>query len=147
MTTVAEILDAEDARWHQLAALLDRVGPDGWMTPGAAGEWCAKDVVAHIAAWHAEAVDEMEQLRETGHVKRNWTDVEAFNTENAARCKDIDLHDAKVTSGACRHRFREEIARLGQPLNPKMADFVMMCGPNHYDEHIEMLEVFLAART
>lgn len=147
MTTAKEILEAEDARWHVLDALLDKLGPEDWSKPGAAGDWCAKDVIAHIAAWHAEAVDEMEQLRATGHVKRNWTDVEGFNAENAERCKDIDLHDAKVTSGACRHRFREEIVALGSALNEKMANFVMMCGPNHYDEHIEMLEAFLAART
>jgi hypothetical protein len=146
MTTVKEILDAEDARWHDLAALFDKLGPDDWNTPGVAGDWCAKDVLLHLAAWHAEAVDEMEQLRETGHVKRNWTEVQAFNADAHENCKDVDLHDARVSSGAARHRFREEIARLGVPLNEKMATFVVACGPDHYDEHIEMLQSYLGAR-
>ncbi len=145
MNTVKEILDEEDASWHQLSALFEKLAPEDWARP-LSGEWCAKDVLAHIATWHAEAVDEMEQLRETGHVKRTWKDVEGFNAANAERCKSIDLHDAKVTSGACRHRYREEIAGLGVPLNEKMAKFVTMCGPTHYAEHIEDLERFLAGR-
>ena len=101
---------------------------------------------AEDAAWHAEAVDEMEQLRETGHVKRNYADVESFNQQNYAECADLSLHDAKVTSGACRHRFREEMAKLPEPLNEKMAKMIAGCGHEHYAGHIEMLESFLGAR-
>jgi hypothetical protein len=146
MTTGRELLEAESARWHDLSALLGKLSEDQWNEPGAAGEWCAKDVIAHIAAWHAEAVDEMEQLRETGHVKRTWTDVESFNQKAHADCEDISLHDARVSSGASRHRFLEEIARMTDPLNEKMAAFVAGCAHEHYDEHIDMLEKFLAGR-
>lgn len=146
MSTVQQILDDEDARWHELTALLGKLSEEDWLRSGAAGDWSARDVLAHIAAWHAEAVDEMEQLRETGHVKRTWTDVQAFNADAHERCAHLNLHDVRVTSGASRHRFREEIASAGAAMNEKMATFVTGCAAEHYNEHIGMLEAFLGAR-
>lgn len=146
MTTKKELLDHEDARRREIDARFAELRVDDWDTPGATGDWTPKDVLAHIASWHAYAVDRLEELRSTGKFTRLAREIDEFNHELYERCKDVTLHDAKVMSGSTRHRFREEVAALTEPIDDATASMVRANGSEHYDEHIPLLDKFLESR-
>ena len=141
-----DLLDLEAKAWLELSGRFNTLKDDQWLQPGVVETWTAKDLMAHIASWHAEAVHEMEMFRSQGHVKRRWKDVDQFNAEAYEQCKDMSLHDVKVMSGASRHRFREEIARAAEPLPEKMEKLIAGDGHVHYGDHIPHLDSFLGAK-
>ncbi len=53
MATKRELLEAEDAGWSELCALLGSMDAAGLEQPGYQGGWSVKDLMAHIAGWFA----------------------------------------------------------------------------------------------
>lgn len=142
MPTKRELHEAEDRGWHELCARFDAIAHDAWEKPGAAGDWSPKDVMAHVACWHAETVRQFEAFRSAGQ-KVWWPDVEEFNAESYGRCRDMRLREVQAMSGAARHRFREEIALLEEPLPERFPRWIEASGIGHYQEHIPLLDAFL----
>ena len=136
-----ELLRADEARWEQMCSLLDRV-PD-WEKPGVAGEWSAKDLLGHVAAWHAVTMDRLEQFRMKGELPPAPPDVDEFNARTCEENKDLSLHDVRVIAGASRHRFREELAMLKEEDATKLEPIIISNAHGHYDEHIAQLEEYL----
>ena len=141
MVTRAQLLDQEEQRWEVLCRLLDKV-PD-WEQPGVLDDWSVKDLLAHIAAWHAKSTDRLEIFREMGTLP-DPPDIEAFNAQTLEETKDLSLHDVKVMSGASRHRLREELAVLKDTDADQMQGMIVGNAHGHYDEHIEQLERYLS---
>ena len=137
-----KILDLEDERWRELHQRLDKLTDDDWLKPGVNGDWCAKDVMVHIAAWHAVTTDRFEVLRTMGTLPE-YPPVDEFNRDQYEKSKDLSLHDVRVMSGAARHRFREEIAQLPGELGENLVRICESNAHGHYDEHIEQLDNFL----
>jgi DinB family protein len=146
VTSRRELLDAEEIAWRGMWARFRSLGPDDWTRPGTGDPWSPKDVLAHIAAWHAEITAALEALRCRDDVTAWPPDVDAFNADAYERCKDMSLHDVEAMSGAARHRFREELAQAKDPLPDVMTARVACCGHEHYAEHVPQLEAFLSAR-
>ena len=145
MPSKRELLEADETRWRELSARFERLDPEDWERPGVNGEWSPKDVLAHIAAWHAHSTDRFETLRATGALPP-VPDVDAFNEQRYQECKELMLHDVRVMSGAARHRFREEVASLPEPLDDFVQQVIASNAHGHYDEHIPDLDRFLEAR-
>ena len=141
MSLKGELLQQEDERWEQFCGLLEKI-PD-WEQPGVAGDWSVKDLLAHVAAWHAKTTDRLEVFGATGELP-DPPDVDPFNARCYEENKDLALHDAKVMSGACRHRFREEVAKLSEDDAKTFEGMIAGNGHGHYAEHIEQLEAQLA---
>ena len=142
MTSRKELLEREERAWRALCGLYDRTPEDAWEKPGANGDWSMKDVMAHVAAWHALTTDRLECLRSTGDLP-GAPDVDSFNDEQHLRCKDMPLHDIRAMSGGSRHRFREEVAQIEDPVGDRLAQIVVANGDGHYAEHLPDLEAFL----
>jgi len=137
-----ELLNLEEERWGQLCGLLDRV-PD-WEKPGVADEWSAKDLLGHVAAWHAVTMDRLEQFRVKGELPPPPPDIDEFNARTCEENKDLSLHDVKVIAGASRHRFREEVACLKEEDAEKLERVIYGNAHGHYEEHIPQLEAYVA---
>ena len=137
-----DLLDAEDRAWRELHARLGRLSDDDWLKPGVNGEWNAKDVLAHVAAWHAVTTDRFEVLRTMGTLPE-YPPVDEFNRDQFEKSRELSLHDVRVMSGASRHRFREEIAQLPADLGDNLVRIVEGNAHGHYEEHIEQLDAFL----
>jgi hypothetical protein len=135
--------DAEDQAWRALGARFGKLSGAEWERPGATADWTPKDVLAHIACWHAEAVAALEAHRSGVKRIKHWSDVDGFNAEAYDRCKDLPLHDVHAMSGAARHRFREEIAIAEEPLPERIVSLIAGNAHGHYEEHIPLLDAFL----
>ena len=142
MTSKRELLDTEDAAWHRIHALFDSLSPDAWEEPGINGPWTPRDLLAHIAVWHAEAECMLEAFTQTGELP-SWRDTDAFNVEAYERCKDLSLHDVHAMSESARHRYREEAARLPDELTDALARVVAGNGHGHYADHVDDLTDFV----
>ena len=143
MSKKQELLDAEDQRWHELYQRLDKLSEDDWLKPGVNGDWNAKDVLAHVAAWHAVTTDRFEVLRTMGTLPE-YPPIDEFNRDQYEKSRELSLHDVRAMSGAARHRFREEIAKLPAELGANLVTIVESNAHGHYDEHIEQLDNFLS---
>ena len=142
MSLKGELLQQEEERWEQLCGLLEKI-PD-WEQPGVADDWSAKDVLAHVAAWHAKTIDRLEVYGSTGELPAAPPDIDAFNAQVYDETNDLSLHDVKVMSGASRHRFREEVAVLTEEDAKKFERMIFANAQGHYAEHIEQLEAALS---
>jgi hypothetical protein len=138
-----ELLAAEDVGWKQLSELLHRLAGDDWVRPGVNGEWTPKDLIAHIAVWHASATDRMEAHRMTGSLPPLPASVDEINRDQYERCRDLALNDARAMSAAARHRFREEVALLPAEPDERISMLIIGDAHDHYEEHIPQLDAFL----
>lgn len=141
-----ELLAVEDAGWHHLSAELGRISDPDWLRPGVNGEWNVKDLVAHIALWHASATDRIEAYRMSGTLPPLPGDIDVINKEQYERCRDLTLKEARAMSGASRHRFREEVGLLPTEPGDKLSLLIIGDGSEHYDEHIPQLRAFMGDR-
>lgn len=146
MTSRRALLDAEEAAWRALSRLFLTLAPGDWSRSRPDDPSTPKDVLAHIAAWHAEITVALEALRCRDDLTAWPPDVEAFNADAYERCKEMSLHDVEAMSGAARHRFREELAQARDPLPDVIAPRVACCAHEHYAEHIPQLEALRSAR-
>ena len=132
MTIKDDILAAEDTGWNEIQALIHKLAEDDWTKPGPNGAWCAKDVIAHLACWHAETAHHLGAIRMTGN-DLPWPEWEEFNERAYARCAGMTLHEVQAMSGAARHRFREEVAAVAPvALSPRLLDAIRWSGDLHY---------------
>lgn len=136
------VLDEEEAAWREMCARFDRLGPEDWERPGVNAEWTPKDLLAHIACWHAEAEGMMERHRIEGGAPP-WRDTDEFNAEAHRRCAGMTIKEVQSMSGAARHRFREEAALLPERLPEALANVVVFNGQRHYREHAADFDRFL----
>jgi hypothetical protein len=137
-----KILDDEERRWRELSARLQALAQDDWLRPGVVEGWTAKDLLAHIAVWHASTTDRLESLRMTGTLPP-YPEVDAFNLDQYTRNQDLTLHEVQAMSGAARHRFREEVDLLADDPGDLLTQVVNGNSTDHYEEHIPHLDAFL----
>ena len=142
MSAKQKLLDAEDALWRELHRRLESIRGDLWLKPGVVEDWNPKDLLAHIAVWHASTTDRLESLRMTGELPPH-PDVDVFNLEQAERNRDLSLHEVQAMSGASRHRFREEVDLLADEPGDLLTQVVNGNSTDHYREHIPHLDEFL----
>ena len=142
MSVKQQLLDLEEERWEQLLTLLNKI-PD-WEQPGVLDGWSVKDLLAHIAAWHAVTVDRLESFCTTRVLPDAPKDIDAFNAETYESCKDLSLHDVKVMSASARHRFREQVDDLKEEEAKEFERMIFGNAHGHYEEHIQQLETYFA---
>jgi hypothetical protein len=140
--TKKDLLSEEDAGWQELCKRFNRLSDEDYLRAGVNDDWNAKDMLAHIAMWHASATDRLESQRMTGSMPPLPASVDAINTEQYERSKVLTLKEAKAMSGAARHRFREEMAMLPDAPDERVAMLIYGDGAEHYQEHIEQLDKF-----
>jgi hypothetical protein len=146
MSTKQKLLDAEDRLWREMHARLVKLSSEDWLRPGVNGDWNAKDLLAHVAAWHAHTTDRFESLRMTGELPKFTLDVDEFNQKLFEENRDLTLHEVQAMSGAARHRFREEIDLLPNEPEELLQKIVYANADEHYEEHIPHLDTFLGGR-
>jgi hypothetical protein len=74
LTTKAQLLETIQAEHTAWLALLDAIGEDRMLLPGADGpEWTVKDVIAHLTAWRTRTVARLQAgLRHTEPAPPPW---------------------------------------------------------------------------
>jgi len=138
-----EILAAEEAAWKELHDTFISLPGEQWSRHGLSGNWCPKDLLAHVGCWAAEAARQLECIRAGSPSK--GPDAEAFNAASYDTCKDLTVHEVIAMASAAHHRLQEEIDAVAPvALSGKVVDMIHECSDRHYREHLAQLRIFIA---
>ncbi len=132
------LMAAEDAGWDELHALMDSLTPQETEQPGYYPEgWSAKDLLAHIGSWLAEAGVFLLRIR-VGTYKHEETDIDAMNRTFLELMKDVPLQTVRAQASAARARMLLAWGELPE-LTPEAAYWIRKAGAEHYGEHLPRL--------
>jgi len=132
------LMAAEDAGWDELHALMDSLTLEATEQPGFYPEgWSAKDLLAHIGSWLAEAGIVLLQIR-VGTYKLEEIDVESMNRTFLEIMKDVPLQTVRAQASASRARMLQAWGELPE-LTPEAAFWIRKAGAEHYAEHLPRL--------
>ncbi len=138
-----EVLAAEDAGWIELGSLIDQLTPEQAVRPGYYPEgWSAKDLVAHIGAWLAEAGMMLERIA-AGTYRHEDVDIDAVNQLSLDAMRDIPFPTVRTMASAARTRMRHAVLELNDP-SPEATWWIAKAGPEHYAKHISRLQEWVA---
>jgi hypothetical protein len=143
MAETDELLSSEEAGWTELRSLLGSLTPEQFAIPGYFEEgWSAKDLLAHIGSWLAEAGVLLEQIR-AGSYRRDEVNVDELNARFLEAMKDVPLPTVRAQAAAARTQMRHALAQLPE-VTPPALFWVRKAGAEHYQEHLPQLREWLA---
>ena len=113
--------------------------PEGCYEEG----WTAKDLLAHIGSWLAEAGLILERVL-VGTFRREEIDVDAMNEQFLEAMGDLPLRTVQAQAWAARTRMLQAWRALPE-LTPEAAFWISKSGAEHYAEHLPRLREWVAA--
>jgi hypothetical protein len=133
-----ELVAEEDRLWRKLHDLVDSLPKEKVEEPGYFDEgWSAKDLVAHIGSWLAEAGVVLERIR-AGTYRPEEIDIDAMNAEFFESLHDVAFPDVRALAFTARNRMLRAWRSL--PESSAEADrWIRKSGPEHYEEHLPRL--------
>jgi len=148
-TDIRSLVEEERRSWAEFQVLLSSLSPEQAERPGYFLEgWSAKDLLAHVAGWLAEAGLVLEQIR-VGTFDGKDMDVEGMNAVFLEANRPQPLRVVHTEASASRSRLLHEVGLLvGVPRGAPQgagsftveADrWLRKAGPEHYAEHLPRL--------
>ena len=143
MTIDASTLRDEDRLWHELVETFDAYGPERALVAGYFEEgWTAKDALAHIGTWLAEAGAALEQIRSGTYVELRTDQLDELNARFLDAMRDAPLPVVRSQATAARARMLHAWTELAEP-NAIAERWIRKAGPDHYREHLPRLRGWL----
>jgi len=137
-TDIRALVEDERRWWGEFQALLASLSPEQAERPGYFREgWSVKDLLAHIAAWLAEAGLVLEQIR-VGTFTGRDLDIEAMNAVFLEANRPEPLRVVHVEAHAARTRLLQEVGQL-VGVTTQADVWLRKAGPEHYAEHLPRL--------
>jgi len=128
----------EERLWTELHHLVDSLPEEKVEEPGYFVEgWSAKDLVAHIGSWLAEAGLVLEQIR-FGTFRTEEIYVDAMNKTFYDAMHDVAFRDVRAQGIAARNRMLRAWRSLPDD-SPEADRWISKAGPEHYAEHLPRL--------
>ena len=133
-----ELMTEEERLWSELQGLVDSLPEDLVAEPGYFEEgWSAKDLVAHLGGWLAEAGAVLERIR-FGTYRPEEIDIDATNAAVYAAMREVPFPDVRAQGIAARNQMLRAWRSL--PESSAEADrWIRKSGPEHYEEHLPRL--------
>ena len=137
-TDIRALVEDERRSWAEFQALLARLSPEQAERPGYFLEgWSAKDLLAHVAGWLAEAGLVLEQIR-VGTFDGKDMDIEGMNAVFLEANRPQPLPVVHTEASASRSRLLHEAGQL-VGVNVEADRWLRKAGPEHYAEHLPRL--------
>jgi Mycothiol maleylpyruvate isomerase N-terminal domain len=138
-STDRDLLAEEAHLWAAMHGLIDSLPRDKAEEPGYFEEgWSAKDLIAHIGSWLAEAGVVFERIR-AGTYRPEEIDVDRMNKEFYEALHDVPFADVQAQAFTARERMLRAWRSL--PERSAEADrWIAKAGPEHYEEHLPRLQ-------
>jgi catechol 2,3-dioxygenase-like lactoylglutathione lyase family enzyme len=141
-----ELRKAEDEGWHELHGLIDALPRAAVERPGYFEEgWSAKDLLAHVGAWLAQAGVALEQIG-AGTYRPNEIDVDALNGRYLEALRSLPFDMVRAQADASRARMLIAAATVLSP-SDDAAFWIRKAGPDHYSEHLPRLREWVKENT
>jgi Mycothiol maleylpyruvate isomerase N-terminal domain len=138
-----DLQGTEERLWTELHELVDSLPPGKATEPGYFAEgWSAKDLVAHVGSWLAEAGVLLEQIA-SGTYHAEETDVDAMNAMFYEAMRDVAFSDVRAQAFTARERMLRAWGALVEP-SADADRWIAKAGPEHYAEHLPRLREWVA---
>ena len=138
-----ELLGEEERLWTELHRIVDSLPEDKVEEPGYFAEgWSAKDLVAHIGSWLAEAGVILERIR-FGTYRPQEIDIDAMNETFFDSMHDVAFPDVRAQAIAAHSRMVRAWRSLPEG-SPEADRWIRKAGPEHYTEHLPRLREWVA---
>lgn len=112
-------------------------------TPGYFAEgWSAKDLVAHVGSWLAEAGVVLERMR-FGTYRSEELDIDSMNRQFYEAMKDVPFRTVRAQASAARNRMLRAWGSVGDN-TPDADTWIRKAGPERYAEHLPRLREWVA---
>ena len=145
-STKHDLMSEEDRLWAELHDLVDRLPEDEVATPGYFAEgWSAKDLVAHIGSWLAEAGVVLERIR-FGTYRHDELDIDSMNQQFYEAMKDVPFRTVRGQASAARSRMLLAWGSVDDSA-PDADRWIRKAGPSHYAEHLPRLRDWVSEQT
>ena len=146
-STPAQLIEQGDTLWATLWATLWPAISEGddaaLLTPGAAGDWSARDVLMHIAHWQEHAVERL-TTHLAGREPVSLDDYEAWNARWHTEDSDAPPTEARNRCEQSRTALRTFLGSLeDSQWDERVRGIAAGLVNEHYQEHLD----FLAERT
>jgi hypothetical protein len=136
----------EDRLWTELHALVRSLPVEKVDMPGYFAEgWSAKDLVAHIGSWLAEAGLVLERLR-VGTYRPEELDIDAMNERFYEAMKDVPFATVRAQASAARSRMLHAWSPFKED-SPDAERWIRKSGPEHYAQHLPRLREWVVELT
>ena len=137
-TDIRALVADEQRCWGEFQALLALLSPEQAERPGYFPEgWSAKDLLAHVAGWLAEAGQVLEQVRVGSFTGRDMN-IEGRNAVFLEANRSQPIRVVHAEAYAARARLLQEVGQLVGVT--AVADaWLRKAGPEHYAEHLPRL--------
>ena len=137
-------MDEEERLWTELHELVRTLPGDEVATPGYFEEgWSAKDLVAHVGCWAAEAGVVLERIR-FGTYRAEEIDIDAMNKQFYEAMKDMSFETVWAQASTARSRMLRAWGSVADT-TPDVERWIRKAGPEHYAEHIPRLRDWVAS--
>lgn len=137
-----ELMAEEERLWTELHRLVDSLPEDKVGEPGYFAEgWSAKDLIAHIGSWLAEAGVVLERIR-FGTYRPEEIDIDAMNETFHEAMHDVSFADVRAQAHAARSRMLRAWDSLPEA-SPQADRWISKAGPEHYAEHLPRLREWM----
>jgi hypothetical protein len=142
-SSIVELIAEEAAGWEEMRSLMASLSPDQAEESGYYPEgWSAKDLLAHVGTWLAEAGVILERIS-VGTYRADEIDVDAMNEQFYEAMKDVPLQTVSVQAASARTRMLRGWGALREP-SEDAAFWVAKSGAEHYAEHLPRLREWVA---
>lgn len=144
---VRKLIEEEDRAWAEFRSLIDHLSDEQLTRDGYLEDWSAKDLMAHMGCWMAEAARVMEQIRHGTYT--SWDhDVDQLNREWWETWREKDLRSVWAELHSARARMLDEWDRLGPDQAKGEAElWFRESGAEHHAEHLPRLREWVAELT
>jgi hypothetical protein len=130
----------EDRAWAGFWAVVESLPPGALDENGSPERWSARDILAHVGSWHAEAALMLEQLRMGTYGGWDEDRLHEINRDWWEAWGDQDVHAVLAHLHSSRARMLEELVRLpDELLDDTAVDWFRDSGAGHYEEHLPSL--------
>lgn len=141
MSRIEELLDVEDAKWHEFQALIVGLEPARFDEPVDDDGWTLKDVMWHLSCWTAEAARELQRINMGTYTEREY-DTDQMNATWMEEGRRHDLDTVKASWASARTMARHEWSSL-EVVTPEAEEWFYEIGPEHFDEHLPKVRAWL----
>ena len=138
VTDVRALVEREHRAWQQIEELIVSLTPEQMERRGYFEEgWSAKDLLAHLAGWLAEAGQVLQQVRSGTYTGRDM-DIDKMNAVFLEANRSQPLSIVQAEAQAARTRLLHEVHEL-ESVSGEAAAWLAKAGPDHYAEHLPRL--------
>jgi hypothetical protein len=132
------LIAEEERLWTQVHELVDSLAAGaveerGYFVEG----WSAKDLIAHIGSWLAEAGVVLERIRFETY-RPEEIDIDAMNAAFYEANRDVAFADVRAQAFAARSQMLRAWRSLPSG-SPEADRWISKAGPEHYAEHLSRL--------